>query len=63
MQKQCCSIYLIPLIIKQEQESHVKCHVSHVTCHLSHNTFQVFFFDKVVKLVSGESVINGAYPV
>ena len=42
--------------------SHVRCHVSGVTCHVSH----VRFFsssDKVVKLIGGESVINGAYPV
>ena len=42
--------------------SFVTCHVSRVTCHLSHVTCQIFF-NKVVKLVSGGSVINGAYPV
>ena len=34
----------------------VKCHMSGVACH-------VFFSHKVVKLVGGGSVINGAYPV
>ena len=37
-------------------ESHVTCQMSHVTCHMSHVT-------KVVKLIVGRSVINGAYPV
>ena len=36
--------------------SHVTCHVSHVTCHVSK-------LDKVVRLISGGSVINRAYPV
>ena len=40
--------------------SHVTCHVSHVTCHMSHVKKK---FDKVVELVGGGSVINGAYPV
>ena len=41
------------------------CHVSHVTCQLSHVIFFLFIkkFDKVVELVGGGSVINGAYPV
>ena len=46
--------------------SHVMCHVSHVTCHVSHVKFFVFFccfFVKVVKLIGGGSVINGANPV
>ena len=59
--------------------SRVTCHVSRVTCHVSHVTCQkkkiyilikkkLFFFylkkmDKVVELVGGGSVINGAYPV
>ena len=30
--------------------------MSHVTCHM------YFFFDKLVKLIGGGSVINGAYP-
>ena len=34
--------------------------MSHVTSHLSHVTF---FFYKVVKLVSGGSITNGAYPI
>ena len=40
------------------------CHVSHVTCHMSHVTYIYFFFFfyKVVKLVGGGSVINGATP-
>ena len=55
----------------------VMCHVSHVTCHMSKYYFLTFFYlkkiygfslylkklDKVVELVGGESVINGAYPV
>ena len=43
--------------------SRVTCHVSHVMCHLSHVMCQIFFFYKVVKLIGGGSVINGAYPV
>ena len=49
--------------------SRVTCHVSHDTCHMSHLVFvflllvNIIFFDKRVKLVSGGSVINGAYPV
>ena len=35
--------------------SHVTCHVLCVMCHMSH-----FFVDKVVKLVGGGYVINGA---
>ena len=37
--------------------SRVTCHMSHVTCHF------FFFLDKVVELIGGGSVINGAYPV
>ena len=47
-------------------ESPVTCHLSPVTCHLSHVFFSflsIIFFDKVVELVGGESVIKGAYPV
>ena len=40
--------------------SHVMCQMSCVTCHMSHVT--CFFLDKVVKLVRGGSVINGATP-
>ena len=53
--------------------SHVTCHVSRVTCHMSHvtchliflkfNFILIFFLDKVVKLIVGGSIINGAYPV
>ena len=49
--------------------SRVTCHVSRVTCHMSRVTchlfiFLLFFFlDKVVKLIGGGSVMNGAYPV
>ena len=43
--------------------SHILCHVSCVACHVSHVTCQMsHFFDRVVKLVSGGSVINGATP-
>ena len=39
----------------------VTCHVSHVTCCMSNVPFYLFFsLDKVVKLVGGGSVINGA---
>ena len=57
----------------------VTCHMSCVTCHVSPVTCQNFFFlhfynqkiknkkpekmDRVVELVGGGSVINGAYPV
>ena len=54
--------------------SHVMCHMSHVRCHLSRVTcnmskkFKTIFIerkkiDKMVELVGGGSVINGAYPV
>ena len=47
--------------------SHVTCYVSYVTCHLSHVTlFFIYIFfttKKVVDLVIGGSVINGADPV
>ena len=42
--------------------SPVTCHMSHVTCHRSHVCF-FWGVGKVVKLVIGGSVINGAYPV
>ena len=50
--------------------SRVTGHLSHVTCHLSH--VKIFLFKhkknlkkwaKLVELVGGGSVINGAYPV
>ena len=46
------------------QVSHVTCHVhmSPVTCHMS-NFIYIYFFYKVLKLVSGGYVINRAYPV
>ena len=43
--------------------SHVTCHASDVTCQVSHVTYHVshvIFFDKVVKLIEGGSVINEA---
>ena len=46
--------------------SRVTCHMSRVTCHMSHFFYFFFFFffsffsDKVVKLIGGGSVINGA---
>jgi hypothetical protein len=43
--------------------SRVTCHMSRVTFHISRVTCHNFFFDKVVKLISGGSVINRAYPV
>ena len=42
--------------------SRVTCHVSRVTCHVSRVRFFFFFFDKVVELIGGGSVINGATP-
>ena len=42
--------------------SRVTCHVSHVTCHMSHLFIFFFFPDKVVELIGGRSVINGATP-
>ena len=41
--------------------SRVMRHMSRVTCHFFF--FFFFFLDKVVKLIGGGSVINGAYPV
>ena len=51
---------------------HVMCHVSHVKYHISHfkchilrvtcHNYIFLFSDKVVELVGGGSVINGAYP-
>ena len=49
--------------------SHVTCDMSRVTCQMLHDFFLLFFFlffffsFKVMKLVGGGSVINGAYPV
>ena len=46
--------------------SDVACHVSHVMCHMSPCNMSFFsssFFDKLVKIIGGGSVINGAYPV
>ena len=42
----------------------VTCHMSHVTCHVSHDTI-IFSssLDKVVNLIGGGPVINGAYHV
>ena len=48
------------------QVPHVMCHVSHVSYHMSNVTCKyclLVFFYKVAELVSGGSVINGAYPV
>ena len=43
--------------------SGITCLVSRVKCHLSCVMFFVFFFEKMVKLVGGGSVIKGVYPV
>ena len=53
--------------------SHVVCHMSGVTGHMTNVTYHMtgvrchmscyIFVDKVVELVGGRSVINGAYPV
>ena len=45
------------------QVSGVTCQVSRVRCLVSHIFFYFIFFYKVVGLVGGGSVINGAYPV
>ena len=47
------------------QMSHVRCQVSGVTCQINIYMYIcfVFFWDKVVELVGGGSVINRAYPV
>ena len=51
--------------------SRVTCHVSRVTCHMSRVILFFFFYfiylfffflDKVVELIGGGSVINGATP-
>ena len=39
------------------------CHVPGVTCHMSCVMSHFFLFYKVLELVVGGSVINGAYPV
>ena len=45
------------------QLSRVRCHVSGVTCnHFFLFFFSSFFIDKVLELVGGGSVINGANP-
>ena len=43
--------------------SYVTCHISCVTCHMSKKFSSSFSSDKVVKLIDGRSVINGAYPI
>ena len=44
--------------------SGVRCQVSGVTCHIKiYLFFFIFFFDNLVELVGGGSVINGAYLV
>ena len=43
--------------------SHVTCQISWVTFHLSCVTsFHLIFSDKLVELIGGGSVSNGAYP-
>ena len=46
------------------QVSRVRCHVSGVTCQviLSSSSFLSLFLEKLLELVGGGSVINGAYP-
>ena len=69
--RECLSNTICHVSIVTCHVSPVMCHMSHVTCHLSHVKiffFYIFFnplniFDKVVELVGGGSVINGAYPV
>ena len=50
------------------QLSDVRCHISSVTCHISRVMckpfiFFIYFSDKMLDLVGGESNINGTYPV
>ena len=52
--------------VSAKELKHVMCQASHVMCQLSHITCHIFVFfcfcsslDKVIKLVSGGSVING----
>ena len=44
--------------------SRVMCHMIRVTCHMSCVTCNLvlFIFYKVLKLIGGGSVVNGAYP-
>ena len=43
--------------------SHVTYHMTHVTCHVLGVKCHIFLYDKVVEVVGGGCVINGAYPV
>ena len=46
--------------------SRVTCHVSRVMCHMSQFFYFILFFfcfEKVLKIIGGGSVINGAYPI
>ena len=57
-----------PTLCVMCQVSCVTCHVSPVMCRLSHVKCNFFLYpekklDKMVKIVGGWSVINGAYPV
>ena len=60
-----CHLGLTPPPLLREW-GHVTCHISHVTCHLSrvtcHMSHFFLFFYKVLELIGGGSVINGAYP-
>ena len=61
--------------ILRERSSPTTCHMAHVICHMSHDTCHMSlvtcpmsflnlpFFDKVLELIGGGSVINGAYLV
>ena len=40
----------------------VTCHVSYVTCPISSEQKNIVFTDKVMEIVRGKSVINGATP-
>ena len=51
---------IVFFVLEQYREG--SSHMSRVTCHVS-LFFFFLFSDKVVKLICGGSVINGAYPV
>ena len=63
----CENVFVKPSYLKRYLScvkchmSCVTCYMSHVICHMSHVRFP--FLYEVVKLVSGGSVINEAYPV
>ena len=57
----------IEKIFTPHNKSHVICHLLHVTCHVSqvmcHVSHITFFFERVMKIFGGGSVIKRAYPI